>query len=156
MLICGIDPGPVKSALVNWNSKKQNVVSKGIYPNDEILIYLRNSHVSGIDSLCVEMIQGMGMPVGREVFETCLFIGQIKESRKWVYPSNELALIYRKDIKMHLCGSMRAKDSNIRQALIDRFGVPGTKKNPGKLYGIKEHEWAALALAVFFADTHKD
>jgi len=38
--------------------------------------------------------------------------------------------IYRKDEKMNICHSMRAKDSNIRQALIDRFGIVGTKKNP--------------------------
>ena len=38
--------------------------------------------------------------------------------------------IYRKEEKMNICHTMRAKDSNIRQALIDRFGEVGTKKNP--------------------------
>ena len=66
-------------------------------------------------------------------------------------------MIYRKDVKLHLCGSPRAKDSNIRQALIDRFGpgkekAIGLKKTPGPLYGVKSHVWAALAVAV----THLD
>lgn len=36
----------------------------------------------------------------------------------------------------------------MRQALIDRFGAPSTKKAPGLLYGVSSHMWAALALAV--------
>jgi hypothetical protein len=53
---------------------------------------------------------------------------------------------------MHLCNSMRAKDANVRQALIDRFGPVGTKKQPGKLYGVATHYWAALGVAVYSAD----
>jgi hypothetical protein len=60
-------------------------------------------------------------------------------------------LIFRKDIKLFLCGTMRAKDANIRQALIDKIGPQGTKKTPGPTYGIKSHTWAALAVAVFAA-----
>jgi hypothetical protein len=37
----------------------------------------------------------------------------------------------------------------VRQALIDRLGLQGTKKAPGPTYGIKSHEWAALAVAVY-------
>jgi len=52
---------------------------------------------------------------------------------------------------------MRAKDANIRQALIDRYGpgkdkAIGQKKTPGPLYGFKSHEWAALAVAVTWMD----
>ena len=48
---------------------------------------------------------------------------------------------------------MRAKDSNIRQALLDLYGgdkrkAIGIKAEPGPLYGIKSHMWAALGVAV--------
>lgn len=55
-------------------------------------------------------------------------------------------------MKLHLCSDMRAKDSNIWQALLDRFGgksaAVGLKKTPGPLYGITSHARAALALAI--------
>lgn len=75
--------------------------------------------------MVIEMIASYGMPVGKEVFDTCVWIGRFAETSGM--PTN---YIYRKDEKMNICHSMRAKDSNIRQALIDRFGVVGTKKNP--------------------------
>jgi hypothetical protein len=56
--------------------------------------------------------------------------------------------IPRGEIKVHLCRSTKAKDANVRQALIDRFGAPGTKKAPGVLFGVTSHCWAALAVAV--------
>ena len=57
-------------------------------------------------------------------------------------------LVYRKDVKLHLCGSPRAKDPNIRQALLDKLGPVGTKRQPGPCYGVKSHAWAALGVAV--------
>jgi len=62
---------------------------------------------------------------------------------------------------MHLCKNNRAKDANIRQALLDRFPATGggkapqigTKKQPGPLYGVTSHLWSALAVAVTWADT---
>jgi hypothetical protein len=47
---------------------------------------------------------------------------------------------------------MRAKDANIRQALLDLIGPQGTKAQPGPTYGIKSHTWAALAVAVYAAN----
>jgi hypothetical protein len=43
---------------------------------------------------------------------------------------------------------MKAKDANIRQALIDKIGPQGTKKDPGPTYGISKDVWSALAIAV--------
>lgn len=80
------------------------------------------------DLLIIEMIASYGMAVGKEVFETCVWIGRFEE----LALSRAVATkyIYRKDEKMNICHSMKAKDSNIRQALIDRFGEVGTKRNP--------------------------
>ena len=67
------------------------------------------------------------MPVGKEVFETCVWIGRFIQ----IFNSKiNTHFIYRKDEKINICNSMKAKDSNIRQALIDRFGTVGTEKNP--------------------------
>ncbi len=147
-VILAIDPGPEKSAYVFLDYA--GGVSGEIVLNEDIF------RIFGIFSdtrnhLAVEMIASYGMPVGKEVFETCVWIGKFIQA--WGRPYTK---IYRKDVKLHLCGSPRAKDSNIRQALIDRFGgkekAIGTKKKRGPLYGFKSDMWAALSVAVTYAD----
>lgn len=143
MQIISIDPGPKQSA---WLHYQDGVIGTfGLMPNEDVLQILRSG--SNADHLACEMIQSYGMAVGKEVFETCLWIGRFIEA--WGGP---YTLVYRKDVKMHLCGSTRAKDGNIRQALIDRYGPAGTKKAPGATYGISKDVWAALAVATTFHD----
>ncbi len=101
--------------------------------------------------LAVEMVASYGMPVGREVFETVLWIGRFVEV--WASRGGQYRLVYRKDVKLKFCNSVRAKDSNIRAALIDQFGpgkdkAVGTKGAPGPLYGIKADAWSALAVGL--------
>ena len=105
------------------------------------------------DVLAIEMVASYGMPVGREVFETCVWIGRFKQA--WPRPE-EVRLVYRRDVKLFLCGSARAKDSNIRQALIDKLGRVGTKADKGPLYGVTSHAWAAVAVAVTAAEQMRD
>jgi hypothetical protein len=147
-MILGIDPGHKQTAYVLFRADEQRVMEHGIIENEDFL----NRHIRLLNSICresaIEMIAGYGMPVGKEVFETCVFIGRI-----WQLLTIPKEFVYRKDIKLHLCGTTRAKDGNIRQALIDRLGAPGVKKAPGKTYGLKADEWAALAVAVYYADT---
>ncbi len=142
-----IDPGPEKSAFVLYDGK---VVAKDIVGNRHLLEAIKSEEQAG--KLVVEMIASYGMPVGAEVFETCVWIGRFIEANNGAH-----AKVYRKDVKLHLCGQPRAKDPNVRQALIDRFGgkekAIGSKKRPGPLYGIKGDMWAALAVAVTYADT---
>jgi len=91
------------------------------------------------------------MPVGREVFETVLWIGRFVEA--WNVRGRQHVLIYRRDVKLFHCEHQRATDSNIRAALIDRYGpgklkAIGNKKAPGPLYGFKGDHWSALAIAL--------
>ncbi len=95
--------------------------------NERLLGFMKANSL-GYDKVVIEMVASYGMPVGKEVFETCVAIGQFKQ--KAIEYDIPVEFIYRKDEKMNICHSMKAKDSNIRQALIDRFGVVGTKKNP--------------------------
>jgi hypothetical protein len=153
MQILAIDPGNEQSAYVIYDADSQIISEKGIEPNDRILARLELvPGFVGDDSpyLVIEQVACMGMAVGAEVFETVFWSGRFAQSwaARWL-PWNR---IKRHQVKMHLCGSMRAKDGNIRQALIDRFGKPGTKKNPGKTYGLSGDMWQALAVAVTYAE----
>jgi hypothetical protein len=144
--IIAIDPGPRESAFVWFDGE---IHRHGKHPNVEILDLLKYHSRNLLEDYCViEMIASYGMPVGAEVFETCVWIGRFMQA----YDVACTRRITRGEVKMHLCHSMKAKDGNIRQALIDRFGPPGTKKNPGKTYGISGDVWAALAVAVTFYD----
>lgn len=91
---------------------------------------------------------------GETTFETCVWIGRFIERCYSV--GNVPTKIYRKDVKMNLCHTMRAKDSNIRQALIDRFGVVGVKANKGWFYGFKSDIWSAYAVGVTYLDIRKE
>lgn len=149
--ILAIDPGPVKSGYVLFNGQK--VIGSGIAINEEIFDLMHELDL--MDDCAIEMIASYGMAVGKEVFETCIWIGRFIQFHHQEYGLSP-KLVYRKDVKMHLCGTMKAKDSNVRQALIDRFEPTGggktpqigTKAQPGPLYGVSSHAWPALAVAV--------
>jgi hypothetical protein len=101
------------------------------------------------------MIASYGMPVGAEVFDTCVWIGRFVEA--WCF-TEYTSLVYRKDVKLHMCNSPRANDATIRQAVIDRFGgkekAIGNKKQPGPLRGVSGDVWQALALAITWSETN--
>lgn len=150
MRILAIDPGSEQSAYVVWDKINRRIYSKNIAKNPEIIAWIP---VWPYDQIIIEMVASYGMPVGADVFWTCVAIGEFAQRhRDTRCMPGEVVYVFRKDIKLHFCNSMKAKDSNIRQALIDRFGKPGTKKEPGLLYGVKKDEWQALALAIYAQD----
>ena len=141
MRILAIDPGTTQSAWLILESPN-TIVEFGKLPNNKIEFVIKNNYYN---VLVIEMIASYGMPVGREVFETCLWIGRYMQIAE---DSHKLVkLVYRRDIKISLCGTNKAKDANVKQALIDIFGQKGTKKNKGKTYGIAGDVWSALAIA---------
>lgn len=154
--ICAIDPGNEESAFVLLDPDLRPVAGTKL-PNEKMY---QDMWLAIIDrwplhiEFAVEMIASYGMPVGREVFDTCRWIGRLEERLK----ARKVTLIYRKDEKIILCNSMKANDATIRQALIDRFapGTPnhgkGTKKAPGWFYGFKADMWAAYAVGVTYHD----
>jgi membrane-bound ClpP family serine protease len=136
--IIGIDPGNKETAIVMIAGGK--IIDHAYLQNDAALHFINGAQSIYVDIYC-EMIASYGMPVGKSVFETCLFIGQILQ----VAPQTKL--ITRNVVKNAICHSSKAKDANIRQALIDIYGEVGTKKNPGGTFGMSGDKWAALAVA---------
>ena len=133
MKVLSIDPGSEQSAYCIIDSETYKPLEFAKVENKELvdmLIYNFRINLFSpfVYNVIIEMIDSYGMPVGKTVFETCVWIGrfiQIADEHNIPYE-----YIYRKEEKINLCHSMKAKDSNIRQALIDRFGEVGTKKNP--------------------------
>lgn len=158
MVILGIDPGTTESAYVLWDAGMERVIGRSIESNAGLAKLLRGTDLYDRRSLllAIEMIASYGMPVGAETFETCLWIGRFLEAH---HDDETATLIYRRDVKLHLCNSARAKDGNVRQAIIDRFGgkekAIGKKAAPGPLYGITSHCWPALAVCLTAADRVK-
>lgn len=162
MTILAIDPGNTHSgiALIEPGTCRPLKVAK--MPNEDVLDLIASTEY---DHLSIEMIASYGMAVGKEVFDTCVWIGRfIEQHRHWessrAEPA-EHALVYRREVKLHHCHSAKAKDANITQALIDRFayGQPnrgkGTKAAPGWFYGFAADIWQAYALAVHTNDTRE-
>lgn len=150
-LILGIDPGPSESGVVLLRDGA--IAACGVLWSHEVFRQIRDAKAEGA-LIAIEMIASYGMPVGKEVFDTCVWIGQFEREAELHSLDLEPAVlkITRQEVKLHLCGSPRAKDANIRQRLIDLLGAPGTKKEPGGTYGVKSHAWAALAVAITARD----
>lgn len=151
MKILAIDPGTTESGWCKYIDGK--VAGSGVEPNVEVADMLGSWWMFGGHGgreepvVAIEMVASYGMPVGAEVFRTVWWCGRF--AQEWLELSKRLPYeVYRKDVKLNLCGSLKAKDGNIRQAIIDKLGPAGTKKAPGPTYGVKSHAWAALAVAL--------
>ncbi len=154
--VLAIDPGNTQSAYVVIDTDRRPLWF-GKVPNDELRTLLHaNWWEWNPDATAIEMVASYGMAVGADVFETCVWIGRFDETlRRLTSPPQ---LVKRNPVKVHHCHSSKAKDSNITQALVDRFapGQPnrgkGTKADPGWFYGFAADVWQAYALAVYVAD----
>ena len=148
MVVLAIDPGPTESAYVMWSGDQ--VLAYAKVRNDNLVLLLLNPPRE-VEQAVIEKVASFGMPVGAEVFETVYWSGVFAHA----FGLARVDRITRNEIKNHLCHSSRAKDGNIRQALIDRFGGPaaiGKKASPGPLYGLAGDTWSALAVAVTWWD----
>lgn len=159
MRILAIDPGTTESAYVLIDSTDCSFIEFAKVANDELLAALPRLLPVGTAVAALEMVESYGMAVGKEVFETVVWIGRYEQRIIDLHTAVER--IGRKVVKSHLCQSTKATDANINQALKDRFayGVgnhgKGTKDAPGWFYGVVKDVWQAYALAVVKADQYE-
>ena len=159
-MILAIDPGPFQSAICWLGSAGEPLLALKIANDDAI----RQIGLYGWQNVVCERIRSYGMPAGAELFETCEWVGRfwqasITAGQRWHW-------LPRKQVVMALCGSAKAKDSNVRQALIDRYGgqekaigrKPKNKREEvagichGPLHEYRDDMWAALAVACVWQD----
>lgn len=159
-LLC-IDPGTEYSGVVVLDT--ETMECSGIEPeisNEEILRRIPFFYAPLCDRMAFEMVAGMGMVVGQSTFETLLWMGRFIQA----FGNSRCDRIYRRDVKLTICADSRAKDRNVRQAILDRFDPSGagrtpqigTKKYPGPLFGMSKHAWSALAVGLTWIDRRKE
>ena len=143
-----IDPGTTESGVCVFDGTI--LAESYVRSNTQVLKHLREMPECYRTNVVIEMVASYGMAVGKEVFETCVWIGRFDEACLGA------ERLFRKDVKLHLCQSLRAKDAHIWQAILDRHGgkesAVGSKKKPGPLYGVKSHARAALAVGLCWLD----
>lgn len=149
--ICiGIDPANAQSAFCVYDGDR--IIECELIDNGSFFGNILDAFVSNeVSMVYIEDVTSYGMPVGETVFSTCKYIGRLQlllEQNNIPYE-----MVRRLDIKLHHCFDSRAKDSNIRAALIERFGGKGTKKDKGFFYGIAGNDkWSACAIAIYGSD----
>ena len=157
MKVFAIDPGNVNSAYCIMDDQ-YNLLEFKKAENHEIMSILLD-RLEQVDEVVIERIANMGMPAGATLFETAEWIGRFSQEAEKKVPVN---YIYRRDEKIYICGNPRAKDANIRAALIERFAKKdkingrGTKKDPDVFYGVSADVWAAISVNVTYLDMKKE
>lgn len=172
MSILAIDPGNEQSGWVVIDETDAHPLAAGKWNNTQLLDILQfdidallnlgnlgtaPSRGTSVAQLVIEMVASYGMPVGFEVFDTCVWIGRFAQT--WEdNVGRPVAFIKRPDVKLHHTGWRGSKDSNVTAALVERFAPgqrnhgKGTKKDPGFFHGFRADIWQAFALAACFWD----
>lgn len=158
--LLAIDPGNIESGWAVLRRADYRPIQAGKSEN-ETLLQMMQQGMPGVDCVAIEQIghYGTGMPAGVSVFDTCRWIGRFEQVTIQFGLPPQLTL--RATVKAHICGSAKAKDGNVAQALADRFapGEPrrgkGTKSDPGWFYGFADDMWQAYGLGVYTLDMQK-
>ena len=157
--VLAIDPGPEMSAWCHYDATTRELLAFMEEPNTALLRTLAEGVGVGIP-LVLETMCCMGQRVGKDTFRTAIWIGRFQQA--WHSIGGTFHTVERPDIKLALCHSRAADDTMVRHALAQYFGfdtprqAKGTKKQPGPLYGVANHIWSALAVAVTWADQQKE
>ena len=143
--VLGVDPGPVGSAFA-LVSEDQRVIRADKVGNDSLIEQIRQNPPEHVAS---ESIQSYGMAVGRSVFDTCFFIGEVIRTCKDA--GIPFTLYPRPEYTRRICGVGKVNDAVLRQALLLRFG--GDRKGE-PLYALKGNsdKRSAFAVAVYHLD----
>lgn len=162
--ILAIDQGTTHSGVVVLDvelahpsvARKDVLVYHSHMSNADILadldaVGLRVEWAADVTHVVIEKFACYGNPVGADTLETVHFGGYLHHVIKARLGVPVHRVLF-KDVSMQLCLRNSASDAMVRQALIDRYGQPGTKKEPGLLYKVNEHSRSALAAAVVFRD----
>lgn len=155
-----IDAGTTESGYTIMKEPEGNTMELSYFgkvDNNKIMSIIKEGNY---DILVYEQFQCFGMAVGESTIEAIIWNGRFIQAALDL--GKPVRKVFRKDEKLCLCKSLRAKDANIRQALIDRYAKTdrkngkGTKKEPDVFYGVSKDVWSAIAVGVTWAEMEEE
>lgn len=157
--ILAIDVGTTESGYAIMQFKENDIefIFFGKITNEKLMQIVKSQDY---DQLVYEQFQSFGMAVGESTIESILWNGRFIQAA--IDRHIPVERVYRKEEKLCLCNSLKAKDSNIRQALIDRYAKTdkkngrGTKKAPDVFYGVSKDVWSAIAVGVTWKEKKEE
>lgn len=157
-----LDPGNRHTAWLLYQPSEKLIINGfGKEPNERVLDIIIEKE-EFYDLMLVEQLSGYiytpkgaqyrkQTTIGRDVIDTAVWSGRFVQQADIV--GKEHVMMLRSTVSHHLCkGVQHPGNSEVRAALIKRFGEKGTMKNPGLLYGVSDDIWSSLALGVSFCD----
>lgn len=139
MKFLSIDPGDQKSGYVFYDSDSLRPIDGGFgkIPNAEIFGLIDREILSAnkeerIPVVVCEFPQPRGQLMSWQLIDTVEMIGRFKQHGiAFGSPFFQFHKIDRAHVKSHVCaGVQRPKDSNVRQALVDKFGGESATSGP--------------------------
>lgn len=166
MKVIAIDPGPMKSAMVFYDSESKQVIDYTLEDNETVRKYLHWDELMGLTAedgsyppLLVEYTPPYAMQTktGHSYVPNQVVLTAVETGRFIECYDGPHELVSRLDVKKQLLGRTTGNDANITQAILDRYGgsrltAVGLKKSPGPLYGLKKDLWQALAVAIAYTE----
>jgi Holliday junction resolvasome RuvABC endonuclease subunit len=143
--IVGVDPGPVESAYAIV-TEGQQVLRADKVGNESLIERIRQDPPAHV---AIESIQSYGMAVGRSVFDTCFFIGELIRTCKDA--GIPFTLYPRPEYTRRICGVGKVNDAVLRQALLLRFGGDRKGEPLAALKGNSDKR-SAFAVAIYHLD----
>ena len=151
--VLALDPGNEETGFVLADKDTRRPIEFGKIANRELADMMLKGTLK-FDEFVSERMESMGTLIGRTVLEACEWVGRFSQIAEFL--GCEVNYVYRHEEKINICGDSRAKDANIRRALIDRFAKTangkGTAKNPDFFYNFKSDIWSAYAVLTVYLD----
>lgn len=155
-LLYALDPGNKSTGWCMYRSWDKCIADKGDAPNEDILADLGKMGAEVI--VVIESMTSYSKRVGRDVFDTLVWIGRMQQ--RAIDAGLKVELVTRKHAKGHVVGTIISGDGAIKAALIKAYGgkkiAIGTEESPGPLFGATSHQLAAIAVAKTYAETRMD
>lgn len=160
MRILGIDPGPVQSAWVSYDTRCRVIINFGQERNEAILTeWTEWGQLDG--PAVIEQMAPYGKPLTAPLRETIRWSGRIEQEllRKSFF--DPVVYVDRPTVLTWLCGRRnKASKAQAKAALCGRLwntDLRGAKTIGGPGHGMHgDHLWDALACAVWYAETQGD
>jgi len=170
MIILGIDPGPVTSGIVIYDSEARKVVYSNKAATEREITYIYDPYddiesMIRLDHIIIERPAAMGpMGAGKvgHMLDTAWAAGRIEAWSQSFDNGADVHTLTRREVIRHL-GVMSGKgsaDARVRAACIADHGgskrvAVGLKASPGPLYGVSSHSWQALGLVLAWLEMNK-